>query len=158
MNWLTTALNKIKKAFSKKDAGSSKGKCHLAETGLLVAVVRGDNRRIVKDADVMIDGASGTNKKTDNDGLALFKPLEPDTYKINVTLPGHMADSFEKPEQEQEAVSLGSCPVHVIKVLPLSTLKVRVLRMEGDKEKFLEGVKINIKGRISTNFSTRIRG
>ncbi len=147
MSWLTKASEKIKKAFSKKDTGKSKQKCPLLKTGLLVAVVRGDNRRVVKDADVIIDGASGTNKKTDKDGLALFKPIEPDTYKINVTLAGHMADSFEEPEQEQETVSLGSCPIHVIEVLPLSTLKVRVLRKEGDKEKFLEGVKIHIKGR-----------
>ena len=147
MDWLKKALKKVKKSFGRKGTGKSKQKCPLAETGLLVVVVREDNRRVVKEAIVDIQGKTPFNKKTGNDGLALFKPLEPDTYTIRVTLPGHMTDDFEEPEQEQETVSLGSCPIHVIKVLPLSTLKIRVLRMEGDKEKFLEGVKIHIKGR-----------
>jgi len=114
---------------------------------LAVWVTCADNNRNVKGATVKIKGPANKSGTTDDDGVAMFKPVKPGSYDINTTLPNQLANNYSEPEPETENVSAGWCVVHPIKVYPLSTLKVRVLRMEGDKEKFLEGVKIHIKGR-----------
>lgn len=144
MKWLKKARNKIKKVFGKKDTGSSKGKCPLAETGLLVAVVRVDNRRGVKGAIVDIQGKTPFNKKTDDDGLALFKPLEPDTYKIEVTLPDSLDDTFIKPQGRTQAVTLGNCPICVIHVDRCARPKIKLQWQETQKP--VGGVGVTIPG------------
>ena len=91
MSWITDAFAKAKKALGFKDAGEPTQKCPLAETGLIVAVGRQNLKTAmdepVEGAIVDIAGKSPFSKKTNQDGVASFKPVEPDTYTIKVTVP-----------------------------------------------------------------------
>ncbi|HUT47256.1 MAG TPA: hypothetical protein VMX36_13310 [Sedimentisphaerales bacterium] len=144
MDWLKKALKKVEKSFGRKDKSKSKQKCPIAETGLLVAVVRTDNRRVVKEAIVDIQGKTLFNKKTDDDGLALFKPLEPDTYKIEVTLPDSLDDTFIKPQEKTQAVTMGNCPICVMHVDRCARPRIKLQWQETKKP--VGGVGITIPG------------
>ena len=146
MSWLDKAWGKIANAFGNKSAGGSKEKCPLEETGLAVIVMRVDGNEPVQGAIVDIKGKTPFSKKTDDVGLALFKPVEPDNYGIKVTLPKNLADTHEEPAAECEPVALGAESTHVIPVLPLASIKVKVLtNRKTNKEKNLDGVTIHIE-------------
>jgi len=145
MSWLSKALAKIKKNFGKKDAGCAKEKCPLKETGLLVVLLRKENRKPIEKAPVLIKGKTNSNRKTDKDGIALFKPVDPDTYEVDVTLPRDMSNDYEKPKAENQSVSLGACPIKVIHVEAMATLKVHVYQ-KGEPTKVFGGATIEVSG------------
>jgi hypothetical protein len=145
MSWLSKAYEKVKKSFGKKDAESAKEKCPKKETGLLVVVLRKENRRPIEKAAVLIKGKTGSSKRTDKDGIAFFKPLEPDAYEIDVTLPRDMSEDYEKPEAGKQTVGEGSCPIKVVHAGSLAALKVQV-HHKGDPAKVLGGATIEVSG------------
>ena len=100
MSWLSKALAKLKRKKNNEKVGETTAECPLKETGLLVMVMRGSNGEPFEGATVNIAGqgtGASHSKKTDNLKVALFKPIEPDTYDIDVTLPEEFADDYEAP-------------------------------------------------------------
>ena len=128
MGFFKDALDKVKKAFGSKDTGGSTQPCPLKETGLAVVVVREDTQEAIADAIVDIKGKSPFHKKSDAQGVALFKPVEPDTYSVTATLPNSIKKDFSPPDATQAGVTLGDCPIHVVNVRPLVPLKIKVVQ------------------------------
>ena len=146
MSWLSKAYEKVKKSFGKKDAESAKEKCPKKDTGLLVVVLRKENRKPIEKAAVLIKGKTGSSKRTDKDGIAFFKPVEPDAYEIDVTLPRDMSEDYEKPEAGKQTVGEGSCPIKVVHAKPLAALDVEVVAEHGtDRAKKLDGVTVRLE-------------
>jgi hypothetical protein len=150
MSWLEKALEKAKKAFSKKETDSSKESCPIKKTGLLIVVMRQDTREAISNAKVDISGPTKQSKPGNSDGVAQFSMLMPGSYEIKVTLPAKIMDlpkeDFEEPEIETEAVSSGNCAIHIIKIKRLATLKVMVSSTKTPEKLFLDGSKIEVKG------------
>ena len=163
MSWITDALEKAKQALGFGDAGGSKGKCPLQETGLVVVVEREDLTCPIgapaEGVIVDISGKSPFSKKTNKDGVASFKPVEPDTYKIKLKLPPSLADDYQEPGVEEEGVTLGQCSTHLVEIVPLVNLKVKVVERRKDakdqpQEVLLDGVTVHIEGKASKDAST----
>ncbi len=151
MGFFQDALNRVKKAFGSKGTGESTQPCPLKETGLLVVVVRDDNHAAVTGAGVDIKGKTPFKKQSDNQGIALFKPVEPDTYSVTATLPSSIKDDFSPPDATQATVPLGECPIHIVHVQPLAALKVRVVYRDPNSsdpsaETYLDGVTVHVEG------------
>ena len=150
MSWLSKALAKLKKKKNNEKVGETTSECPLKETGLLVMVMRGSNGEPFEGATVDIAGqgtGASHSKKTDNLKVALFKPVEPDTYDIDATLPEEFADDYEAPETEQKSVPSGSCPIHIVRTVPFVDLKVNVfssvVRSKNDEN--LDGVQVKLE-------------
>ena len=143
MNILKKAYEKVKKAFSKSEAGGTKQDCPLKESGLLVVVLRESDRAPVKNALVLIQGATSATKKTGKDGIAFYKPVDPGSYTINVTLPSDIARDYVKPDAATQAVAEGSCPIKVIHAEQLAALKVHVYHKD-EPAKGVGGTNIEI--------------
>lgn len=154
MSWFKKAIDKVKSAFGNKNAGQSTQKCPLEETGLLVVVLREKDRQPIEGAVVLLKGKTSPNKKSDKDGIALFKPLDPDTYDIDVTLPRGMSGDYEKPDIVTQSVSVGACPICVIHAKALAVLKVKVVYPEDDQETILDGVTLTLTGPQTLNGQT----
>lgn len=128
MGFFLDALNKVKKAFGSKSTEGSTQPCPLKETGLLVMVVRDDTQAAIPEAIVDIKGKAPFHKKSDSEGIALFKPVEPDTYTVTATLPSSLKNDLTPPEATQAGVPLGECPIHIVHVQPLVPLKIKVVQ------------------------------
>ena len=140
------ALSRVKRSFGKKKAKGTVEKCPIKRTGLLVLVLREEDRGPVEDASLMVKGKSIAGQSSDQDGMALFKPLPAGTYDIETTLPEEMAESHLKPAVEEQVVPLGECPIKVIHVTALANLKVKVFYKDAKAETVLGGVKLKVKG------------
>jgi len=143
MNILSKAYAKVKAAFGNSSVGSSTQACPPVENGLLVVVLRKADRRPVKNAPVAIKGATGAAMTTDKDGIALFKPVDPGDYEINVTLPRDISQDYEKPDSATQSVAAGACPIKVIHVEQLASLKVHVFH-KNDPTKIVGGTNVEI--------------
>ncbi len=126
MSWLTKAFDKISEAFGSKSAGGSEEECPLKKTGLLVAALYKHDRQPAADVIIDIKGQTPFNKKTDTDGLAMFKPVEPDTYTIESILSDDHIGDFKAPDSKTETVTLGNCPIHIVHILKLARPKIRL--------------------------------
>lgn len=145
MGLLSDILAKTKKAFSSKKADQSTEDCPLKKTGVLVTVVKQENNQTIADAIVDISGKSPFTKKSDPDGVALFKPVEPDTYEINITLPADIKDDYEIVETQSQSVPLGSCPIHIVFVKKRAKLKVKVFE-QTDTTDYIGNATVSIEG------------
>lgn len=94
--------------------------CGLPETGLYVIFYKGDTQEVLAGKVVQIKGRSPFSKQTDGDGVAKFKPVEPDTYRVQGVLPQNMRDDYEVREAGQE-VRLGQSPMLLVKARRYST-------------------------------------
>ena len=115
----------------------------MKESGLLVVVLRESDRAPVENALVLIQGATSATKKTGKDGIAFFKPVDPGSYTINVTLPSDIARDYVKPDAATQAVAEGSCPIKVIHAEQLAALKVHVYHKD-EPAKGVGGTNIEI--------------
>lgn len=145
MGLLSDILAKTKKAFSSKKAAQSTEDCPLKQTGILVTVVRQENNQTIAGAIVDIIGKSPFTKKSDPDGVALFKPVEPDKYQIDITLPADIKDDYEIVETQSESVALGNCPIHIVFVKKRAKLKVKVFE-QTDTTTFIGNATVSIEG------------
>lgn len=151
MTNLAQALKKVNKELGSRKVNGSCQKCQKKATGLIVLVVKRHNEEMVARATVDIKGKKPYNKKTDGKGIAKFKPVDPDTYSVNVTLPTSLANDFEKPAAEQASVLLGSCPVHIVYIDGIAPLKV-VVRRSDKKNEFIKGARIEVKAAEAGGF------
>ncbi len=149
MGIFSNVLEKVKKKFKSKKAGDSVETCPLKETGLLVNVIRADDRQYVEGAKVELSGPVSQHKQTDSDGIALFKPTEPGTYNIDTTLPTSMDDTHQPVLRQTNTVSLGSTTIHMVKAVPFATIKVKVLARENDVNEILDDVSIQVGERAA---------
>ncbi|MCI2285435.1 hypothetical protein L3081_21150 [Colwellia sp. MSW7] len=145
MGLLSDILAKTKKAFSSKKVAQSTEECPLKKTGVLVTVVKQENNQTIADATVDISGKSPFTKKSDPDGVALFKPVEPDDYKIDITLPAAIKDDYDIVETQSQSVPLGSCPIHIVFVKKRAKLKVKVFE-QTDTTQFIGNATVSIEG------------
>jgi len=146
VSWLSKALGRVKQAFGTKKAHGTVEECPIKRTGLLVVVLREEDRTPVDQALVMAEGIDCESKHSDKDGMALFKPLPAGEYDIRTELPEAMVKSYVKPAVERQVVPLGECPIKVVHATPLGRLDVKILYEGGKEEVVLGGVKLKIKG------------
>ena len=71
--------------------------------------------------------------------MAAFKPVEPDTYKIKLTLSGGLEKEYDPPMEGSEGVSLGECPVHVVQIVPILNLVTPLLTVDREEARSKAG-------------------
>lgn len=130
--WLDNAIAAAKSALGFGDTPEPTTPCPLLNTALVVVVIRKDNNKPVENATVNITGPTPGGKPTDKQGLARFKPVDPGTYDIDVTIPENIKDEYEPPQTEQEGVSEGACSTHIVYITPL--VNVATPEIKTDRE------------------------
>lgn len=150
---------KVQKQLASRNVSSSCEKCMKKATGLIVLVVKRHNNEMLARATVDVKGKEPSSKKpsskkTNKSGISKFKPIDHDTYNIDVTLPTSLANDFEKPAAEQASVLLGSCPIHTVYIDGIAPLKV-VVRRSDDENQFIQGANIKVEaGAVSQGEKT----
>jgi hypothetical protein len=134
MSWADQALASVGKQTSNQDVGQATEPCPLIKAALLVGVVRLDTREAVTDVKVVVKGPTAGAKSTSGKhGTALFEPVDPGAYVVQVTLSGEAAETFEKPTDETVSVSGGATQVVLFQLTPPASLVVKVLQKTDQK-------------------------
>ncbi len=152
MTWLRQALQQVLSAFGLGEAGSSTQECPLKSTLLAVIVTSEAGEECIPGVTVEIKGPSPGSKSTDQDGIAIFRPVKPGQYQVHVKLTGKAEGKYEKPAPENTSVSLGDLAACVVRLRPLASLRVRVVGVSKDPdgvecETILDGVTLKVSGR-----------
>jgi hypothetical protein len=106
--------------------------CPLAKGIICITVTRLDTKQPITDIKVNVDGPTPGNSPTNPQGISQFEERDPGAYQFGVSFPSKYKDWIILPYSPELAVSGGSVAIAEVYAYPVGTLKVRVVRDDGD--------------------------